>query len=250
MTRKATAPTPKPATRAKNPAPTKKTTAPTTAPTKSQAPAKERTDWEAVARDYRVGKLTLREMAEKHGITAGRICQKAKELAWTRGDLKKVVNEATQALLVAEQVEGEVNKVKQGLNDAVLGAAELNKQVILRHRHRIQRTTDVAMRMLDELDSTTTQADKLQELFTIASTDMDDAALQSFRQQFREFMKLHNRIGSVQKLTAALRDAQNLEAQAFGNIYDGKTQPGDDTANLTDEELDGAIEQVKAKLGL
>lgn len=212
---------------------------------------RQRTDWEAVERDYRVGKLTMREMADKHGVSAPRVCQKAKEAGWQRGDLKKTVNEATQALLVAETVQGEVNKVKQGLNEAVLGAAELNKQVILRHRQRLQRTTDVVMRMLDELDKTTTHADGLEELFELASTDMGDADLAQFRQRFRDFMKLHSRVASVQKLTAALRDAQNLEAQAYGGIYEGdKAGAGDDTQNLTDEELDGAIAQIKAKLGL
>jgi len=234
----------------------KKRTAPVKATAAAPAPAptpekRHRTDWEAVERDFRVGKLTLREMAEKHGVSAPRICQKAKEAGWQRGDLKKTVNEATQALLVAETVQGEVNKVKQGLNEAVLGAAELNKQVILRHRMRLQRTTDVVMRMLEELDKTTTDADGLERLFELASTDMDAAGLALFRQKFRDFMKLHSRVASVQKLTAALRDTQNLEAQAYGGIYEGdKAGAGDDTQNLTDEELDGAIAQIKAKLGL
>lgn len=230
----------------------KKATAPVKKAASAKKPeaAKKRTDWEAVKRDFRVGKLTYREMAEKHGTTPGRISQKATEEGWTRGDLKKVVNEATQALLVAGEIEGEVNRAKQGLNEAILGAAELNKQVILRHRERIQKTTDVAMRMLEELDATTTQADRLQELFDLAGADMNPKQLAIFRQQFRDFMKLHSRIASVQKLTAALRDAQNLEAQAFGNIYEGDKGAGDETQNLSDEELDGAIEQLKGKLGL
>lgn len=212
------------------------------------AQPRRRVDWEAVERDYRVGKLTLREIAEKHGATAGRICQVAKEKAWSRGDLQKTVNAATQALLVAEQVNGEVNRVKQGLNDAVLGAAELNKQVILTHRQRVKKAADVVMRMLEELDRTTTNQEALEQLFEMAGSDMDERALANFRQQFRDFMRLHARVASAQKLTAALRDAQNLEAQAFGNLYEGKTSTGDETQNLTDEELDGAIAQIEAKL--
>jgi uncharacterized protein (DUF1778 family) len=212
------------------------------------AQPRRRVDWEAVERDYRVGKLTLREIAEKHGATAGRICQVAKEKAWSRGDLQKTVNAATQALLVAEQVNGEVNRVKQGLNDAVLGAAELNKQVILTHRQRVKKAADVVMRMLEELDRTTTNQEALEQLFELAGSDMDERALANFRQQFRDFMKLHARVASAQKLTAALRDAQNLEAQAFGNLYEGKASTGDETQNLTDEELDGAIAQIEAKL--
>lgn len=222
-------------------------------PPKADEPAlpakKQRLDREALERDFRVGKLTYREMAEKHGITPGRITQLSGELGWIRGDLKTVVNAATQSLLVAQMVDGEVNKVKQGLNQSVLAAAELNTLVISRHRVRAGKAVDVAMRMLDELDTTTTKPEELRALFEQVTADMSGPALQSAQQQFREFMRVHNRIGSVQKLMAALKDAQVLEAQAYGNLYEVKKGP-DELELLSDDELDARLKEKAAKLGL
>lgn len=214
------------------------------------APAKrQRLDREALERDFRVGKLTYREMAEKHGITPGRITQLATELGWIRGDLKTVVNAATQSLLVAQMVDGEVNKVKQGLNESVLAAAELNAQVIQRHRSRVNRAVEVAMRMLDELDTTTLRSEDLRDLFEKVAEDIKGPQLASLQQQFREFMRLHSRIGSTQKLMAALKDAQVLEAQAYGNLYEVKKGP-DELELLSDDELDARLKEKAAKLGL
>ena len=217
--------------------------------TQQKAPAKKaaRADWEAVERDYRAGKLTLREMAAKHGCTNGRICQVAKEKGWTRGDLQDQVKKATQALLIEQEVSNEVSRLKQGLSETVVAAAEVNRQVILGHRTRVKRVVDVAMQMLEELEATTLGADKLDELFEKVTEEVSGPALAAAQQQFRDMMRLHNRVGSVQKLMVALKDAQALEAQTYGNLYDGK-KSSSDTEGLTDEELEAAIQEKMARL--
>lgn len=210
---------------------------------------KVRTDWEAVERDYRAGNLTLREMATKHGCTNGRICQVAKEKEWTRGDLQSVIKKATQAALIEEHIGAEVSKAKQGLSNTVIAEVELNTQVIQRHRTRVSKAVDVAMRMLEELDSTTLKADELQELFEKVTEDIKGPALAAAQQRFRDLMRLHSRIGSAQKLMAALKDAQVLEAQAYGNLYEVKKGP-DELELLSDDELDARLKEKAAKLGL
>lgn len=185
------------------------------------APAKtdkkrKRTDWEAIERDYRAGKLTLREIGEKHGVSAGRVCQVADEKGWQRGELKEVVRKATTALLIAEHVEGEVKKVKQGLNTTILAEAELNKQVILRHRQDLGQTRQVAMDMLGELALTTKKPEEIEALFEKVTEDLGGNALTSAQQQFRDFMRLHSRIGSVHKLADTLSKLQERERKAYG----------------------------------
>lgn len=217
-------------------------------PAHRSKPQGKRVDWEAVERDYRAGKLTLREMATKHGCTNGRICQVAKERHWVRGDLQEQVKKATQALLIEQEVSSEVSRLKQGLSETVVAAAEVNRQVIVGHRTRVKRVVDVAMQMLEELETTTLGADKLGELFEKVTEDISGPALASVQQQFRDMMRLHNRIASAQKLMVALKDAQALEAQTYGNLYDGKKTTSD-TENLTDDELEAAINERTAKLG-
>ena len=41
-------------------------------------------DWERIELDYRAGVKTLREIADKSGITHAAICKRAKNHAWTR----------------------------------------------------------------------------------------------------------------------------------------------------------------------
>lgn len=221
------------------------------APPKTEAePKKARADWEAIERDYRLGKLTLREMADKHGVSNGRIAQVASQKGWTRGDLKKAVSQATTALLVAQDVQAEVSKTKQGLSDAVLATAEQNKRVILQHRSRAQKAIDVTMRMLAELDLTTCRPDDIEALFEKLTAEVKGVALTNLTQQFRDFMRLHNRVASAQKLMDALAKAQQLEAQSYGNLYDEGAKRPDDLENLTDEELNFKLRNELTRLGV
>lgn len=219
------------------------------APEAPKQPPKQakRADWEAVERDYRAGKLTLREIAAKHGCTNGRIVQVAKQRGWHRGDLKKVVSEATQTALIAQELSNEISRVKQGLSVEVAAAVDINLRIINGHRTRMTKATDVVMRMLDELDATTTKTDELEGLFAKAAEEMSGLQLIAFRQRINDLLRLHSRVGSSQKLMAALKDAQVLEAQTFG-LYDGKKAKGDDE-DLSDEELEERIQAGLKKLG-
>lgn len=193
------------------------------APVPPETPAKKaRTDWEAVERDYRAGKLTLREMATKHGCTNGRICQVSKEKNWTRGDLQEVVRKATQAALIEQDLSTEVSRVKQGLSDTVAAAVELNKQVILQHRGDLKSTRNVMIDMLTELATTTKSADQLEAMFESLTDELTGPAKMAAAQQFRDFMRLHTRIGSVHKLADALKKVQELERKAFNLDDDSK----------------------------
>lgn len=202
--------------------PAKKTTDPRTAG-KSK---RKTTDWEAVERDYRTSGFTLRELAAKHGATHTTISRRAERQGWTK-DLTAAIRQATNAKLieasVQQAVQQECNGAHQRTTDAVLGAAELNKQVILAHRGRVGQATEIAMRMLAELDATTTKAGEIKTMFEVLTEDMDEKGKAAAQQQLREFMRLHSRVGSVHKLMDALGKAQTLERQAFGLDEASKT---------------------------
>jgi len=98
----------------------------------ASATKQARIDWEAVERDYRTGKFTLRELAEKHGCTHQAIDKRAKKHAWTK-DLNDVIRQATDAALVAEMVASS----GQAVANTVIAVAEMNKQIIIGQRKRI-----------------------------------------------------------------------------------------------------------------
>jgi predicted DNA-binding protein YlxM (UPF0122 family) len=99
-------------------------------------PKKSRVDWDAVERDYRTAKFTLRELAAKFGVSHQAIATRAKKRAWTQ-DLSLAIKQATNARLVDELVAKEIDKNGQAVASTVLAAAELNSRIIQGHRTRL-----------------------------------------------------------------------------------------------------------------
>lgn len=101
------------------------------------APVKRaRTDWDAVERDYRTGKYSLRELGARHGADHGLISRKAKKGSWTQ-DLSVAIKQATNAKLTQLLVNTEVNESHQKVNAVVSAAADENTRIILSHRTRL-----------------------------------------------------------------------------------------------------------------
>ena len=221
--------------------PSKTTSQPGASKPAGKTPARKRADWEAVERDYRTGSFTLRELGDKHGATHTTIARRAEREGWTK-DLTEAIRQATNAKVIEATVQQQCTSAHQNATDAVLGAAELNKQVILGQRSRVGQAVSVSMRMLDELDATTTATGQINAMFERITEDMDAQSLAAAQAQFREFMRLHSRIGSAQKLMDALGKAQAMERQAF-NIGDGdgeganKNKPASTVYGIDDDAL-------------
>lgn len=222
--------------------------------TKVKKPAgRSRIDWPAVKRDWRTSRFTQVELAKKHGIdpaTLNRQIKKDKKADpsdWAQ-DLTKAVKDATDARLMAEMVKAEVKEGQDQVKDAVKIAAEVNTQIILAHRNRAKAAVDVAMRMLGELDFATMQTDKIEAAFDKITEELSGPSKNLAVQQFRDFMRLHARVGSVHKLMDALAKAQVLERQAFG-LDEKAKPPGAEFEDLSDADLDARIEEKLRLLG-
>lgn len=94
------------------------------------------TDWDACHRDYRTGKYTQRELAEKYGVSHAAVGKKIREQGWQK-DLTDAIRQETNARLAAELVRQEVARGVQDVSSTVSVAAEANAQIILKHRGRI-----------------------------------------------------------------------------------------------------------------
>jgi len=137
------------------------------------APGRRRADWEAIERDYRTGQFSDQELADKHGNVVSRqaISKRAKVQGWQK-DLSAEVRRATKAKLIAEQVAervaGEVaEKVAKSGNatiEAVLAAAETNKQVVLGHRRDIAKLSAITMSLVGQLETAASEKDQAKRL--------------------------------------------------------------------------------------
>lgn len=193
----------------------------TTAKTSEKRP---KTDWDAIERDYRTGKFTLRELESKHGVSYAQISRKAKEQAWTK-DLRDVIKQATNAALLRESV----TKAQKDATETVVVAAEVNKQVILGHRSDIRAVRDLAADLLGELSQAKMLAEEQELLAEILAggEDADPTKLANARNAVRKAMDVHSRITSVKALAEAFTKVQALERQAFDL---DSAPPGEDDA--------------------
>lgn len=212
-----------------------------------QKPKKRRdTDWEAVERDYRTGSFTDRELGAKYGCSHTAVQKHAREGQWQK-DLQGAVKAATAAKLaeaevskvasekVAKQVAKQVASAIPATSQVVAALAEVNFQVLTRHRGDIKSTRDLAMDMLHELRLGTHSPEELEGLFRLATEGAGDEDKLAITQSFRDLMKLHNRVASVHKLSDTLSKLQSLERKAF-SLDDAEADKGRDR-EFTDTEV-------------
>lgn len=199
---------------------------------------KSQLDWEAIERDYRSGAFTNRELGAKHGCSHTLIQRKAKDQNWQK-DLTGAVKAATQARLIeaevskvasaeiAKRVSKTVSNAIPATTEVVAAVAEVNSAVILRHRADIGTLRQLAMDMAGELMLVTHSQGEIIRLQEVLNGSADPDEADAARRSVDDLLKLHNRVGSAQKLADTLTKLQVLERKAFSlDDEDGKGQGG------------------------
>lgn len=231
-----------------------------TTPPKSQRGARPVVDWEAVERDYRTGAFTDRQLGAKHGCSHAAVQKHAKADGWQK-DIKGAVKAATQAKLieaevskvasaeVAKRVAKQVANAIPATTEVVAAIAEVNSQVILRHRADLRSARDEALALLAEL---TWQRDHLPDLEKLAVLVAGDAASpQEATARIKMFSRavgLGGRVGSVKALAETLAKLIPLEREAFG-LREGSNPGDNDPRELSDDELMSEVRGFLGRLG-
>lgn len=179
-------------------------------------PAKKpRTDWDAVHRDFRTGKFTHQELADKYGVSRAAVTKQARVNGW-RQDLGEQIRQATNAK-VAELVASEVAEGSQKVTDTVLAAAELNKQVIVGHRGELSRGRDHARDLMEELEQGRMLAEE-QELLVavIAREGATQPELEIARRAVQKALALPTRVSAFKAWAEAVTKLHASERVAYG----------------------------------
>lgn len=188
--------------------------------TKTPAPKKRKgVDWPAVERDYRTSQMTLRELGEKHGCTHGAIAQKAKASGWQR-DLRPAIEQATQARLIESALSSAVNGATQELTNVVLAVAEVNTQVILRHRTGLQRITRIKEQLLDQIEQAAMNLPDLAEAIELVRNP-DENGQDKANDALRKAMSRTSLVDDLKKLAEVDEKVRKGEREAF-NIAGGE----------------------------
>jgi hypothetical protein len=199
---------------------------------------RKKIDWEAIKRDYRTGKFTDRELEAKYGIphetiVRARTRDRKKDPASWPQDLSKAVREATNAALMTDLVTKEITKGQQNVTNTVLAAAELNKQVILKHRSDIEATRLVAFDLLKEVKDSallTEEKELLTQILAGEGAEPRDEA--QARTVVQKALAFGNRVASVKALAETFVKLQDSERKAFG-LGDGEKLPEDPSESVT-----------------
>jgi len=163
------------------------------------------TDWEAIEREYRAGQISVSEIGRQFGVSHTAINKRAKKEGWTR-DLSKKVRQEVSARLVSAEVSA------ANAREAVDAAAARGVEVVRQHRSVIGRGRDLTLRLLDELDATTTHVGELEEM--IEEETAGDQSSQR-RNAMLKAVSLPSRATVIRDLSNAAKNWVALERQAF-----------------------------------
>lgn len=155
---------------------------------------KKPVDWAEIERDYRTSKMSVREIARWYGITEAAIRKRAKKDGWERP--------SSQEGAQAEAANPEPEKVYVG---TVLTPENTTPEAI------VGRGRNLVMRMMDELDATTSRLGELEALI-IASTDEADAGGQ--RAALMQSVSLKTRSDVLKALATAAKTLAESSAPA------------------------------------
>jgi hypothetical protein len=192
-------------------------------PTPNTKPTtRKKADWDAVERDYRTAKFTLRELAEKYGVSHQAIAKRSKTYQWTQ-DLADQIRQATNAKLVANLVDSEIAKGVQEVANVVLAAATVNAGVILGHRTGLNRLTRIKEKLLDQIEQAAAQLPELAEAIEMVRNP-DENGQDKANDQLRKAMSRTSLVDDLKKLAEVDEKVRKGEREAF-NIGQGDEDP-------------------------
>ena len=183
---------------------------------------KRRTDWEAVERDYRTGRFTLRELETKYEVNNSTISRRADKHGWTQ-DLSTAIKQATNAKLIQSIVAAECSTAQQNAADTVLAAAEVNKQVILGHRTGLLELTSVKRTLLGQIQQAAALLPDLAEVIEMVRKP-DDNGIDRANDALRKAMSRSALVDDLKKLADVDEKVRKGEREAFGLDDIGKPE--------------------------
>ena len=199
---------------------------------------RKRVDWEAVERDYRTGKYSLRELESMHGISYAEISRKAKALGWTK-DLREAIKQATDAALLHEAV----TKAQKDVTQTVVVTAEINKQVILGHREGLSRITGIKQALLGQIEQAAANMAELSEVIEMVRNP-DENGIDRANDALRKAMGRSALVDDLKKLAEVDERVRKGEREAFGLDVDVAPQDKG-LADLATDELKRMRERLR-----
>lgn len=175
---------------------------------------KPRIDWEAVERDYRIGQMSVRELARRHEIEPSTITRRAKKEAWIR-DLSEIVKSRTRAAMietVAQHTQQHATESNTALRDGIDVAVETNLRVLRAHQSGIRESAGRLERLAQQFDAISAGLADMNDIAKAASSLESIVRSQKTLVGLeREALNIDDRSDSATDAVEALRKLANGE---------------------------------------
>lgn len=200
---------------------------------------KSRIDRDAVHRDYRTGKYTNRELAEKYGVSHTAINKMARVGKWAQ-DLTDHIRQATNAKLTEAFVSTEVSREFHKVSATIEIAAEVNAQIIQGHRRGLSRISAVKERLLDQIEQAAALMPDLSEVIDMVRKE-DDRGIDKANDALRKAMARSSLVDDLKKLSEVDERIRKGEREAFGILVGEEDQGAKKPKRVTVEFVDAVV---------
>lgn len=154
-------------------------------------------DWGAIEADYRAGTLSNRQIADRHGVSESAIRKRAKDGEWVRTEGQSAHQSAHQPLAEI------LPPLDRQVRSADAGEA----------RDHVEHGREIASRMLDELDATTSHVG---ELVTMIEEETADDRDGKRRNAMLKAISLPSRAMTLKIIMQALAVAKEVAGVGTG----------------------------------
>lgn len=176
---------------------------------------KLKADWTIVERDYSAGVLSIRAIAELHGVSPAAVVAHAKKDGWTR-DQSKVVQARAEKLAATAAMREQLADGRDATNREYREAvANIVANVKIRHRQDIERMRALALRMISELEAETANYQDFQDLAKLLKDTKEESGVRRLG-VFDKVLSSGARTERLKDLTAIIRTLVSLEREAYG----------------------------------
>ena len=195
-------------------------------------------DWEKIETLYRLGQLSVRDIAANCGVQHSTIVRRAKAAGWVR-DLSDQVRRETKAALIrgnAPRTSDAPKEAPSPTRAEMDSAVRVNVAVQLSHRADVKDAKDIVRALLGQLKEALGSREALEDT-VVEMTEPGPRRAAMLRA-----VSLPAHAGVVRDLTAALKNLIPLERQAYS--MDDAIE-----VNSYEEMLDRALADAPAGVG-
>jgi len=191
-------------------------------------------DWERVEVEYRTGMLSLRELANAHGVSHVAIQKRANKFGWER-DLSARIKAKAEALVNRAMVTGEVTEKRLVTEREVVdGGARLVATIQMAHRKNTDGMMAAFELHLAELHAQSSNPEELAALGELMrATDAD--ASERLGELYQRVISLPTRTKTLRDLAETLKSIIGMQREHYRmDAPDGGAAEG---RQLTDLEI-------------